>query len=759
VDAPGRRHPKVTARDFAIRRDATAALYAVALLMRPAGPGTRPVCPVECGQSTGMDSTTPDTGPKPPESDMLACLETVARAVDTEFHPRSFLDDFSASLQPLVPHDRLEIAYLGDTRRTFSVFATHGAPAFLPATGHYTTDPERAERFPVADSPLAEVFDGTVLSVPDLLTDPRLVRCREQPQAAGLRSGIAVPLLLGSRVIGALSAMSRVADAYDPVRVDRMRTGGRLLGPFIETIVQVSRERRRQHRIGLLKGISQMQGISLDFREILEPVGDALRVAIEFDAMGVVLFKPGGREYEFFGTVGEPPPSGLEKIPVPEFSVGTALTAGRVVLLEEASKQFDPARAGDRAMLTTGLESCLWVPLHFGDEIRGVLFLGKHEPCWYDGVDVEVATAVASRIVLGIQHQRLADEQRRLAALERRATTLEQSLKSARSELHERYGFEQIMGRSPLLREALTRAARVARTETTVLITGESGTGKELVARAIHYASPRADGPFVAVNCAALPDTLLESELFGHERGAFTGADRQKPGRFELAAHGTLFLDEIGELSASVQVKLLRVLQEREFQRVGGTATLRADVRLIAATNRDLGAEIAAGRFRTDLFYRLGVFNVHLPPLRERGDDVLLLADSFIRTLAAKMGRTDVTLSRDAVEQLRRHPWPGNIRELQNAIERGLITCEGTLVTAAHLAISLPTRQTTPPHPLEPERPAASSVALHEIERTAIVDALRRTHGHKARAAALLGVTRFQLYSRLKRYGIQVSAE
>jgi transcriptional regulator with GAF, ATPase, and Fis domain len=346
----------------------------------------------------------------------------------------------------------------------------------------------------------------------------------------------------------------------------------------------------------------------------------------------------------------------------------------------------------------------------------------------------------------------------KVAALEHRTRTLEQSLKTARSELHHRYGFEQMIGRSPLLRGALTRAAQVARTETTVLITGESGTGKELVARAIHYASPRADGPFVAVNCAALPDTLLESELFGHERGAFTGADRQKPGRFELAAHGTLFLDEIGELSAAVQVKLLRVLQEREFQRLGGTATLKADVRLIAATNRDLTAEMAAGRFRSDLFYRLGVFNVHLPPLRERDDDVLLLADAFIRTLALKMGIGDVTLSRDACELLRRHPWPGNIRELQNAIERALITCEGALVTAAHLAIPLPPDPIRPPGSPEPVRPAAS-MALHELERKAIIDALQRTHGHKARAAELLGLTRFQLYSRLKRYHIDVSAE
>jgi Nif-specific regulatory protein len=524
-------------------------------------------------------------------------------------------------------------------------------------------------------------------------------------------------------------------------------------------ITLLCRERRRRHRVERLTGITQLIGTTLDVRQILEKLGDAIRLAVDFDTLGVILLKPGATDYEFFGTVGEPPVPGVESIPTNEFSFAAAVMAGRPVLFDEASRELDSAFAGDRVMLTAGYQSFFLVPMQFGDEIGGALFFGKHEPYWYDGVDVEVASVVASRLVLGIQHQRLAEEQRRLASVERRARMLEQSLKSARSELHDRYGFEQMIGRSPLLREALTRAAQVARTETTVLITGESGTGKELVARAIHYGSPRADGPFVAVNCAALPETLLESELFGHERGAFTGADRQKPGRFELAAHGTLFLDEIAELPPGVQVKLLRVLQEREFQRVGGTATLRADVRLIAATNRDLMAEMAAGRFRNDLFYRLGVFNVHLPPLRERGDDVLLLADSFIRTLAPKMGKSDVTLSRDAVDLLRRHSWPGNARELQNAVERALITCEGTLVTAAHLALPLPPAPSAPPAQPEPARPAAGPMALQELERKAIIDALHRTHGHKARAAELLGLTRFQLYSRLKRYHIEASPE
>ena len=703
---------------------------------------------------------TPLTESGQPEPDLQLLLVAIGRALEAEFQPRGFLDDLSTAMGRFIPHDRLGISFLADDRRTFSVFAEHGAPGFLPATDRHTTDLERPARFPVAGSPLVEVFNGNALCASDLVADPRFVVYRNQLQAAAIRSAIFVPLFVGDRIIGKLSAMSRDTDAYGPVHVERMRSVGRLIGPFIETIALLYRERRRRHRFEQLKGIPQALAASLDLREILATVGEAVRPAFDFDTLGVITIKPGSKEYELFGTVGEPPVPGIERIPTSQFSYAATLIAGRPVLFQEASKEFDPGWAGDRAMLAAGLESCLWVPLHFGDEVGGVLFFGSHNPYWYDDVDVEVATVVASQIVVGVQHQRLAEEQRRRAAMERRAQTLERSLKNARSELFQRYDFDQILGRSPILREALTRAAQVARTDATVLVTGESGTGKELVARAIHYASPRAEGPFVAVNCAALPDTLLESELFGHERGAFTGADRQKPGRFELAAGGTLFLDEIGDLSAAMQVKLLRVLQEREFERVGGTATLKADVRLIAATNRDLAAEMAAKRFRTDLFYRLSVFNVHMPPLRERGDDVLLLADHFIRSLGGNMGKGDLTLSRDARDLLRQHPWPGNIRELQNAIERSLITSQGTLITAAHLDISPGLQpvasqpQAAPPAVAAPPAPASAPGSLQALERAAILEALRRTHGHKTQAAALLGITRFQLYTRLKQYGI-----
>src|SRR5215468_5507838 len=263
-----------------------------------------------------MHSATPDTGPIQPESQILACLEDIGKALEGEFQPRTVLGDFSIALHRIVPHDRLEIGYLGDDRGTYSVVAEHGERGFLPATERYTTDLERPARFPIASLPVAEVFDGKVLCASDLLTDPRFVRHRDQLQAVSLRAAIVVPVLVGSRVIGELGAYSRTADTYGAVHLERMRTVGRLIGPSIETIVQIYRERRRQHRIGLLEGITQMLGTSLDLRQILEAIGERVRVAIEFDAMGVILFKAGGRAYEFFGAVGEPPPPGLEQIPL-----------------------------------------------------------------------------------------------------------------------------------------------------------------------------------------------------------------------------------------------------------------------------------------------------------------------------------------------------------------------------------------------------------------------------------------------------------
>jgi transcriptional regulator with PAS, ATPase and Fis domain len=298
----------------------------------------------------------------------------------------------------------------------------------------------------------------------------------------------------------------------------------------------------------------------------------------------------------------------------------------------------------------------------------------------------------------------------------------------------------EAVGDSAAWREVLRRATQVAATETTVFLHGESGTGKEVVARFIHRASPRSRGPFVAINCAALPEQLLESELFGYERGAFTGAQQSKPGQIELASGGVLFLDEVTEMTPAAQAKFLRVLQEREFLRLGGTRPVRVNVRVIAATNRDLDEAVAQGDFRADLYYRLNVFDILIPPLRERRDDILPLAASFLRELA---GAT-IQLSPEATEALGRHDWPGNVRELRNVLERALILADGRFIDAEHL--SLRARRDVPP---------SSTTDLGTLERHAVERAMRDTGGNKVRAAKQLGITRMQLYVRLRKFGFE----
>jgi DNA-binding NtrC family response regulator len=299
----------------------------------------------------------------------------------------------------------------------------------------------------------------------------------------------------------------------------------------------------------------------------------------------------------------------------------------------------------------------------------------------------------------------------------------------------------------------LAQAGKVAPLDTTVLITGESGTGKEVVARYIHRRSARAEGPFVALNCAALPEQLLESELFGHEKGAFTGAVAARQGRVEQAQRGVLFLDEVGEMSPSVQAKFLRVLQEREFQRLGGAQTVKADVRVLAATNRDLPAAVARGAFREDLYYRLAVFDIALPPLRERADDVLVLADAFLEEIGRSVGRPAAGFAEEVRGTLAAHPWPGNVRELRNAIERAVILCEGGLITSEHLPPGLLVAARAP-------RAAATAATapvpstLDAAEREMILQALARTGHNKSKAARLLGLTRAQLRSRVQKHAI-----
>lgn len=384
--------------------------------------------------------------------------------------------------------------------------------------------------------------------------------------------------------------------------------------------------------------------------------------------------------------------------------------------------------------------SLLAVPLQIGKRTLGVVeAVNKMGGGEFQASDLERFVGLSSLIAVALEN----------ASLYRRLDKETEILKRSREDRA-----RPLVAVSPAMRRALAQADRAAAGRSTVLLFGETGTGKEQVARRIHEVSPRAAAPFVALNCGALPEGLLESELFGHEKGAFTGADRRRIGRFELADGGTLFLDEIGELPPGAQVKLLRVLQEHEISRVGGSEAVRVNVRLVAATHRDLPAEVRAGRFRDDLFFRIHVVPVHLPPLRERPEDVEPLALLFLDRFARELGRAPRGLAPEALERLRRHSWPGNVRELQNLIERLLVLGGDGPIDVGELAELLPdVRPGAQRVPSDAGLPS-HDLSLWEQERNLLVQALERAGQNQSQAARLLKISREQLRTRMKRYGL-----
>jgi DNA-binding NtrC family response regulator len=337
---------------------------------------------------------------------------------------------------------------------------------------------------------------------------------------------------------------------------------------------------------------------------------------------------------------------------------------------------------------------------------------------------------------------------------------LETEVQELKSQLHDRYSFASIVGTSGRMNAIFRTMDRIARVDGTVLLTGESGTGKELAARAIHYAGPRRDGPFVVVNCGAVPRDLIESEFFGHSRGAFTDARSETTGKFELAHKGTIFLDEVGELSLDAQVKLLRALGEREIVKVGGTKTIPVDVRVIAATNKVLDDEVRKGTFREDLYFRLAVLSVRLPPLRERREDIPLLCEHFFKKYGGELGKPMAAVSPEAMEALLRYPWPGNVRELENVIYEAMVLSDEALLTEAALPPRFRIVPAAPSDPILPGPPAdglreAAQSAAGNAERALIEKALRDSNGNKTLAARALGVSRKTLFNKMKALGLR----
>ena len=482
----------------------------------------------------------------------------------------------------------------------------------------------------------------------------------------------------------------------------------------------------------LLRTIAQV----LDIRSVFPRVSEIVKPVLAHDALALVFSDRAGRvTLEARSTEDLPAHACWTSADDERFSIVSDLRRSRSRLAARESNVV-------AALVAAGYCSALSVRSDARSQVMRLAFLSKH-PDAYSPHDVATAQHIADYVAVAVAHEQLAAAERDRAEARGRSQRVDERVKALAEKGEALPAHGRMIGRSDGWQRVLTRVLRVAPTDTTVFLEGESGTGKEVVARFIHQASPRKGGPFIAINCAALPEQLLESELFGYERGAFTGAHLAKAGQIELASRGVLFLDEVSEMSLSAQAKFLRFLQEREFQRLGGTRVQKANVRVIAASNADLRQAVEQRRFREDLFYRLQVFDVSLPPLRERICDVPLLAGHFLEEFGEEMGRRPARLTDDALDALVAYSWPGNVRELRNVLERAAILSDEGAIERRHLSLHAPTAASVSPHD------------LGTIERQMIENVLRQTDWNKSKAARRLGLTRTQLYVRLRRYGLE----
>ena len=500
---------------------------------------------------------------------------------------------------------------------------------------------------------------------------------------------------------------------------------------------------KKTEELTLLYEITKALSESLDLRKSLYKVLDILSTSMDMVRGTVTILNPLRNE------IGIEVAHGMSRVAMErgKYQVGEGVT-GRVIQTGEAflvpkisQEPLFLDRTATRSILRDQELSFICVPIKKGDQVVGTLSVDRPYDETYPLQEGErllsiIATMIAQHVInlerIQLEKERLREENRRL-----------------RDELFKKHKITNIIGNSSKMREVFQMISQVCKSNATVLIRGESGTGKELASNAIHYNSSRAKQPFVKVNCTALPANLIESELFGHEKGAFTGAIRQKPGKFELANKGTIFLDEIGSIDMEVQVKLLRVLQEREFERVGGYHTIKADIRIIAATSKNLEEAVDEETFSSELYYRLNVFPVYMPPLRERKTDILLLADFFLEKYARENQKDIRRLSTPAIDMLMQYHWPGNVRELENCIERAVLLCEDSVIHSYHLPPSLQTGEESDTMPV-----LSLEDSVANLEREMIIDALKNTQGNMARAAQMLHITERKFTYKAKNYGV-----
>ncbi|HJZ73706.1 MAG TPA: sigma 54-interacting transcriptional regulator [Vicinamibacterales bacterium] len=640
-------------------------------------------------------------------------LPALARGLDV----RDIFRQLSTVAARIVPHDEATLL-VQKSDGHFEMFASTGTPREVTCVGGReqtlnTREPQLLDSIPEPDRGL---LSG--LTVPVRTNDQFfgvLAMFSQRPQAYSARD-LADAERLAAYLALAISHQ-RLADVVRDAALDRERAAS------IETSVE------------LLRTIAGV----LDVRSVFPRISAITSKILPHDALMMVFHDGNGKIVHEAATEGVPSltPHAAHGPQPDHFIIDDLATDDLPVVIVGESPRAK--------LLAAGFRSVLAINTRARDQLMGVGFMSKRARAFSEA-DIPVARRIADHIALAISHEQLAEAARQVAEAQARSERLEARVQKLSDELDAKT-HARVVGESAPWKDVLKKATQVATTETTVLLTGESGTGKEVVARFIHRASGRKNGPFVAINCAALPEQLLESELFGYERGAFTSAQQAKPGQLELAAGGVLFLDEVSEMSLAAQAKFLRVLQEREFQRLGGTRVIKANIRVIAATNRDLRKAVDRGDFREDLFYRLLVFDIRIPPLRERPSDILPLSETFLNEIGKSFGRPPAGLTKDAREALLGHEWPGNVRELRNALERAAILAEGGLIHTHHLALqsrSTATGQQT-----------TTTTNLLTFERETIERVLRDTLWNKSKAAKRLGLSRTQLYVRMRKYGLE----
>jgi formate hydrogenlyase transcriptional activator len=582
-----------------------------------------------------------------------------------------------------------------------------------------------------------------VVTISDVEKENRFPTCMQELRKHGIRSYTVVPVSTADRRFGALGLGKSVPEVVDSVDLEFFHR--------VAFMVSVALENQQAHRVdkeqrerlqGLVK-IARDLTSTLELENLTTNILSSLRGITHYDHAALMLLEEDGKMLRRYA-MDSPPWEAYriqnDCIPLKQALSARAIETRSVVYwnAEELGRQQTSLAS---ALLGSGIQSLINVPLLVEGKALGSLNLGSMQKDAFSARDAEYMQQVANLIAAAVRN---ANAYREVAQLKDRLAGEKRYLEN---EIRSEKGWDEIVGSSPALKRVLDYASIVATTDSTVLITGETGTGKERVARAIHGMSRRKDRSFIKLNCAAIPTGLLESELFGHEKGAFTGAVSQKVGRLELADKGTLFLDEIGDIALELQPKLLRVLQDQEFERLGGTRTIRVDTRLIAATNRDLARAVEEKQFRSDLFYRLHVFPLHLPALRDRREDIPMLVNHFVKKSGARLGRRIESVPEEALAAMRQWSWPGNIRELENFIERSVILSEGNVLRSplAELRQEIARQRT------------GSEGTLQDREREHIIEVLRQTRGALSGprgAASRLGLKRTTLQYKLQKLGI-----